>query len=231
MNRERLDQALSTPRVRASTADFWSSAMDIWLTKIFRTREPGSDSDDGIGGKAFTSIASGIMLQEYRKKMADGLDTNVFTKEIWRKLCLSTIHARPTLLWAAAEHSRRAAWCGWKSRIRKLPTIETRSTSPPRSQPVAQRFSGSECTASASVVVLRHICRMEMQEYIDKKIAKALAAGPWGYAMNHGQTKLQHSPGGGNIAAPSTDALRVRNLCDSVIGHGDLQDGGKRFAI
>jgi CubicO group peptidase (beta-lactamase class C family) len=53
---------------------------------------------------------------------------------------------------------------------------------------------------------------MEMQQYIDEKIAKPLGFGPWGYAVHRNGTTLAHTPGGGSIALRATDAVRMPYL-------------------
>jgi CubicO group peptidase (beta-lactamase class C family) len=49
---------------------------------------------------------------------------------------------------------------------------------------------------------------MELQQYIDEKLAKPMGWGPWGYAIHRGATTLPHTPGGADIAVRSTDAMR-----------------------
>jgi CubicO group peptidase (beta-lactamase class C family) len=54
---------------------------------------------------------------------------------------------------------------------------------------------------------------MEMQDYLDKKLAKPMGWGEWGYARHMANgTTMPHTPGGGNIAVHSTDALRFAYL-------------------
>jgi CubicO group peptidase (beta-lactamase class C family) len=54
---------------------------------------------------------------------------------------------------------------------------------------------------------------MEMQTYIDRKLAKPMQFGGWGYGMERADgAKLQHTPGGGGIALRAADALRFGYL-------------------
>ena len=53
---------------------------------------------------------------------------------------------------------------------------------------------------------------MELQDYIDEKLAKPMQFGRWGYALHRGDVTLAHTPGGGSIALRSTDALRFAYL-------------------
>ena len=49
---------------------------------------------------------------------------------------------------------------------------------------------------------------MEMQQYIDEKLAKPMGWGQWGYALHRGENTLPHTPGGADTAIRSTDVLR-----------------------
>ncbi len=61
-------------------------------------------------------------------------------------------------------------------------------------------------------IVLRHVVGMELQEFLDLKLAKPMGWGRWGYAMHRPEGNLPHTPGEGGIALHSTDALRVGYL-------------------
>lgn len=61
-------------------------------------------------------------------------------------------------------------------------------------------------------IVLRHLTGMEMQQYIDERLAKPMQWGRWGYALYRGETKLAHTPGGGDIAMRATDVARFGYL-------------------
>jgi len=69
-------------------------------------------------------------------------------------------------------------------------------------------YSYASNSPHVASIVLRHLVGMEMQQYIDEKLAKPMGWGKWGYGMRMGEITLQHTPGGGNIAMRSTDALR-----------------------
>ena len=56
--------------------------------------------------------------------------------------------------------------------------------------------------------MLRHLVGMEMQQYIDEKLAKPMGWGQWGYALHRGENTLPHTPGGADTAIRSTDVLR-----------------------
>jgi CubicO group peptidase (beta-lactamase class C family) len=51
-----------------------------------------------------------------------------------------------------------------------------------------------------------------MQQYLDEKLARPMGWGRWGYGLRRGDSVLPHTPGGGDIAVRSTDALRFGYL-------------------
>jgi CubicO group peptidase (beta-lactamase class C family) len=179
-------------------------------------------------GKAFTSIACGIMLRDSHDKIPQGLETKVFNEKYLpeafplndpRKADIELGH----LLTMGAGFHGDGANPGF---VNFEPSVKLQPVPSP-AQPLDQDLSalqtplwtepgGGYSYASSSPhvasIVLRHLTGMEMQEYIDLKLAKPMGWGPWGYALHRGDVTLPHTPGGGDIAARSTDALRFGYL-------------------
>jgi CubicO group peptidase (beta-lactamase class C family) len=61
-------------------------------------------------------------------------------------------------------------------------------------------------------IVLRRVVGMELQEFLDRKLAKPMGWGRWGYATHRQGRDLPHTPGEGGIALHSTDVLRFGYL-------------------
>jgi CubicO group peptidase (beta-lactamase class C family) len=61
-------------------------------------------------------------------------------------------------------------------------------------------------------IVLRRVVGMEMQAYIQQKLAEPMGWGRWGYATHRPDGSLPHTPGEGGIALHATDALRFGYL-------------------
>ena len=61
-------------------------------------------------------------------------------------------------------------------------------------------------------IVLRRVVGMELQEYLNQKLAQPMGWGRWGYATHRPGGNLPHTPGEGGIALHSTDALRFGYL-------------------
>ena len=61
-------------------------------------------------------------------------------------------------------------------------------------------------------MVLRQLAGMELQQYLEEKLAKPMGWGSWGYALHRNGVTLPHTPGGGSIAVRATDAVRFAYL-------------------
>jgi CubicO group peptidase (beta-lactamase class C family) len=49
---------------------------------------------------------------------------------------------------------------------------------------------------------------MELQQYVDERLAKPMGWGPWGYCLHRGDFVMPHANGAGSTALHATDALR-----------------------
>ena len=59
--------------------------------------------------------------------------------------------------------------------------------------------------------MLRHVTGMELQAYLDQRLAEPLGWGRWGYGYRQA-SEVTHTPGGGGIAVRATDMLRFGYL-------------------
>jgi CubicO group peptidase (beta-lactamase class C family) len=66
-------------------------------------------------------------------------------------------------------------------------------------------------------MVLRRVVGMELQQFIDQRLAKRLGFGSWGYATHLAEGDLPHTPGESGIALRSTDILRFGYM---LLNHG-----------
>lgn len=179
-------------------------------------------------GKAYTSIACGIMIHERQKQIPDGLDQKVFTKQYLPEAfplddpAKAEIKLGQLLSMSAGLHGDG----GNPGFVNGEPSVKL-EVLPRPAQDMGQDLSalrtplwtkpgGGYSYASASPhiasIVLRHITGMEMQQYIDEMLAKPMGWGRWSYALRRGDVTLPHTPGGGDIAVHSTDAARFGYL-------------------
>jgi CubicO group peptidase (beta-lactamase class C family) len=192
-------------------------------------------------GKMFTSAACGIMLSENRRQIPDGLAQKVFTEEYLPEAFplddpkMSGIRLGNLLTMTSGIQAARVAPKGTPP-----PAPGTHQTGLVHGENVDLPYwmppdAPTEQDASAvhgikmwtspgkgylygrdphiASMVLRRIVGMELQAYIDRKLAEPMEWGRWGYAIHRadGET-LPHTPGEGGIALHATDALRFGYL-------------------
>lgn len=160
-------------------------------------------------GKAFTSVSCGIMLHEKRDQIPDGLETKVFTEKYLPEAfplsdpSKADIKLGQLLSMSSGMHGEGGNPGFVNGVAEKLEPIP-RATEPQDQDTLALRtpmwtkpgagYSYSSASPHVASIVLRHIVGMEMQQYIDQKIAQPLGFGPWGYAVHRNGTTLAHTP-------------------------------------
>jgi CubicO group peptidase (beta-lactamase class C family) len=172
-------------------------------------------------GKAFTSIACGIMLAEKRDQIPQGLDQKVFTEKYLPEAFplddprKADITLGQLLTMAAGLHGEGSnpGFVNFEPSVKLDPVPRNRSLDQDMAAirtPLWTDPGGGYSYASNSPhvasIVLRHLVGMEMQQYISEKLAKPMGWGRWGYGQR------EHTPGGGDIAIRSTDAARFAYL-------------------
>lgn len=179
-------------------------------------------------GKAFTSIACGIMLRDSRDKIPEGLEQKVFNEKYLPEAlplndpAKADIKLGQLLAMAAGFHGEGSnpGFVDFEPSVKLEPI--PRPAQPLEQDQIAlqtplwtkpgQGYSYASSSPHVASIVLRHVTGVEMQDYIDQKIAKPLGWGTWGYATKRRNNPLPHTPGGGDIALRSTDALRFAYL-------------------
>jgi CubicO group peptidase (beta-lactamase class C family) len=178
-------------------------------------------------GKTFTSISCGIMLNEKRSQIPEGLDQKVFT-EVYLAGAFplsdpskAEIKLGNLLTMTAGMHGDGANPGMVHGRDMKLELLPS-ATGPSDQDLSALRvplwtkpgegYSYSSQSPHVASIVLRHLIGMELQDYINLKLAKPMGFGSWGYAIHRNGVTLPHTPGGGGIALRSTDAVRFAYL-------------------
>lgn len=191
-------------------------------------------------GKAFTSLATGIMLKEKADLIPNGLDEKVFTpkylpKEIFplddpRK---AEITLGQLLAMSAGIRGTNPVYVRGAKQTWENPTEDNGPYSTTDGFAMKQSLwcAPGECysysTASSHVpaMIVRRLTGMEMEDYMRSRLTTPLGFGTWGYAMYRPKLKggidadgrMFHTPGGGSIAVRSTDMLRFGYL---MLHHG-----------
>lgn len=178
-------------------------------------------------GKAYTSIAWGIVLNEKRDQIPDGLDQKVFTQQYLPEAFPLTDPAKAdirlgNLLTMTAglhgEGGNPGIVHGEHVKLEPLPR-----PSAPLDQdrsavntPLWTKPGGGYSYASSSPhiasMILRRLTGMELQQFLNERLAKPMGWGSWGYALHRNGTTLPHTPGGGSIALRATDVMRFAYL-------------------
>src|SRR5438105_2756374 len=191
--------------------------------RYFGRAHRNANPDMASTGKAYTSIACGIMLHEFHEKIPDGLDTKVFTEKylpeafplddprkanikLGQLLCMSAGYngegQAPTGIVTGKAAPMKAAP---GQNIRNLDMSSIRC--PLWTEPGAG-YSYSSPAPHIASIVLRHVTGMELQDYINERLAKPMGWGDWAYCLHRGDYVMPHANGAGSIAVHATDALR-----------------------
>ena len=196
-----------------------------WLAfeRYFGRASREANPDTASTGKAFTSIACGIMLHEFRAKIPEGLETKVFTEKYLPEAFplddprKAEIKLGQLLCMTAGYWGEGQAPTGYVlGKPQQLPPkpgqnirdLDLSSIRAPLWTAPGAGYSYSSPSPHIASIVLRHVTGMELQDYIRERLAKPQGWGAWGYCLHRGDYDMPHANGAGSIAVHATDALR-----------------------
>jgi CubicO group peptidase (beta-lactamase class C family) len=174
-------------------------------------------------GKAFTSISCGIMLHEKHDQIPDGLETKVFTEKYLPEAfplsdpAKADIKLGHLLSMSSGMHGEGGNPGIVRGVNQKLDPLQRPAQRMDQDLSALQvplwtkpgdGYSYASSSPHVASIVLRHLTGMEMQQYIQEKLAGPMGFGLWGYALHRNGNTLPHTPGGGSIALRATDAAR-----------------------
>jgi CubicO group peptidase (beta-lactamase class C family) len=186
-------------------------------------------------GKAFTSLATAIVMREHPALFPQGLDTRIFSPKLLPAAAFplndprkEQISIGQVLSMSAGIRGTNPVYVKGARQTWPQPTEDNGPYSTTDGFALNQTLwcNPGECysysTASSHIpaIMVRHVAGMEMEEYLRKHLAGPLGFGTWGYAMYRPKLKggidangrMLHTPGGGSIAVRSTDMLRFGYL-------------------
>jgi CubicO group peptidase (beta-lactamase class C family) len=193
--------------------------LERYVGRASRTVNP----DMASTGKAYTSIACGIMLNEFRDKIPDALATKVFNEKYLpealplddpRKADITLGHL---LCMSSGYWGEGGAPSGFADgkfvTLKPVPgqnirDLDMSSLRVPLWCAPGEGYSYSSPAPHIASMVLRRVTGMELQDYIDARLAKPMGWGPWGYCLHRGDFDMPHANGAGSTAVHATDALR-----------------------
>jgi CubicO group peptidase (beta-lactamase class C family) len=190
--------------------------------KYFGRGQRNVNPDMASTGKAYTSIACGIMLNEFRDKIPNGLDQKVFTEQYLPEAFplddprKAEITLGQLLCMSAGYHGEGTAPGIVKGEVvpltpvpgQNIRDLDRSSLRVPLWTAPGAGYSYSSPAPHIASMVLRRITGMELQDYINERLARPQGWGPWGYCLYRGGFKMPHANGAGSTAVHATDALR-----------------------
>ena len=190
--------------------------------KYFGRAHRNANPDMASTGKAYTSIACGIMLHEFASKIPDGLGQRVFTPEYLPEAFplddprKSEINLGQLLCMTAGYHGEGTSpgvVAGQVVPLKPVPGQDIRDLDKSSIRTVLWTNAGAGYSYSSPAphiasIVLRHVTGMELADYINERLAKPMGWGPWGYCLHRGDFTMPHANGAGSIAVHATDAVR-----------------------
>jgi CubicO group peptidase (beta-lactamase class C family) len=186
-------------------------------------------------GKAFTSVAVGIMLKEKAAQIPNGLDEKVFSPKYLpaeyfplddpRK---AEISLGQLLSMSAGIRGTNPVYVKGVKQTWENPTEDNGPYSTTDKFAMRQSlwcapgdcYSYATSSSHVPAMIVRRLTGMEMEDYMRLRLTGPLGFGTWGYAMYRPKLKggidaegrMEHTPGGGSIAVRSTDVLRFAYL-------------------
>lgn len=190
--------------------------------KYFGRAQRNANPDMASTGKAYTSIACGIMLREFREKIPGGLDQKVFTPQYLPEAFplddprKASITLGQLLCMAAGYHGEGTAPGIVKGEVvplqpvpgQNIRDLDMSSLRVPLWTDPGAGYSYSSPAPHIASMVLRRVTGMELQDYIEERLAKPMGWGAWGYCLHRGDYTMPHANGAGSIAVHATDAMR-----------------------
>ena len=194
------------------------------LREVLRPGGREATPNGASSGKAFTSIAIGILLGERPDLFPDGLDQKVFTPrylppeafplsdpakadiKLGHLLTMTAGLAgnNPAYVRGQEVQLERTGADGWEAMV-----DSTALTTPLWTKP-GEGYCYATVSPHILSIILRRLTGMELQSYLDEKLARPLGWGRWGYGYR--RAEVTHTPGGGGIAIRPTDMLRFLYL-------------------
>lgn len=191
--------------------------------KYFGRAQRNANPDMASTGKAYTSVACGIMLDEFHDKIPEGLDTKVFQENYLPEAFplddprKADITLGQLLCMTAGYWGEGSAPTGLVQgkvvQLKPVPgqnirDLDISSIRVPLWTSPGAGYSYSSPSPHIASIVLRRVTGMELQDYIKERLARPMGWGPWAYCLHRGDFNMPHANGAGSIAVHATDALR-----------------------
>lgn len=192
--------------------------------RYFGRASRNANPDMASTGKGFCSIACGIMLEEFKEKIPQGLDTKVFTETFLpqalplndpRKanITLGQLLCMTAGYWGEGQ-APSGTQKGQKAQALKpvkgqdIRDLDRSSLDVPLWCDPGLGYSYSSPSPHIASLVLRNVSGMELKDYIHERLAKPQGWGAWDYCLHRGDFVMPHANGAGSTALHATDVMR-----------------------
>ena len=197
-----------------------------WLCfeRYFGRASRKANPDMASTGKGFCSIACGIMLEEYKDQIPEGLDTKVFTEKYLPEAFplndprKADIRLGQLLCMTAGYWGEGGSPSGYvkgqkPQQFKGVPgqnirDLDKSSLDVPLWCDPGAGYSYSSPAPHIASMVLRRITGMDLKEYINERLAKPQGWGDWDYCLHRGEFVMPHANGAGSTALHATDVMR-----------------------
>ncbi len=192
--------------------------------QYFGRASRGANPDMASTGKAFCSIACGIMLEEFKDRFPAGLDTKVFTQTYLpeafplndpRKADITLGHllCMSGGCWGEGQSPSGYAQGEKPRQLKAVPgqnirDLDKSSLDVPLWCDPGAGYSYSSPSPHIASIVLRHVTGMELKDYLNERLAKPQGWGDWDYCLHRGDYVMPHANGAGSTALHATDVMR-----------------------
>jgi CubicO group peptidase (beta-lactamase class C family) len=191
--------------------------------KYFGRAHRYSNPDMASTGKAFTSIACGIMLHEFHDKIPDGLETKVFVPAYLPEAFplddprKADIKLGQLLCMTAGFNGEGPAPIGVvlgkavpmkPTKGQNIRDLDQSSIHTPLWTDPGAGYAYASAAPHIASIVLRHVTGMDLKDYVRERLAEPMGWGAWGYCLHRGNFDMPHANGAGAIALHATDTLR-----------------------
>ena len=192
------------------------------LEKYAGRAQRNCNPDMASTGKAFTSVACGVMLHEFPDRIPGGLDQKVFTEKYLPEAFPlddpreAEITLGQLLCMSAGFHGEGGSPGVVDGKVvgltpvpgQDIRNLDQSSLRTPLWTAPGAGYSYSSPAPHIASMVLRHVTGMELRDYIDTRLARPMGWGPWDYCLHRGDYVMPHANGAGSTALHATDALR-----------------------
>jgi CubicO group peptidase (beta-lactamase class C family) len=191
--------------------------------RYFGKASRNANPDMASTGKAFCSIACGIMLDEFKGKIPEGLDTPVFNEKYLpqamplddpqkAKITMGQLLCMTAGYWGEGQ-TPSGMIMGKPQPLKPVKGQDVREIDesslrvPLWCEPGAG-YSYSSPSPHIASIVLRNVSGMELKDYIHERLAKPQGWGAWNYCLYRGDVVMKHANGAGSTALHATDVMR-----------------------